>query len=125
MKEQPKTNFVLSDSAYNKIKPGVQLVIPAVSSLYFGLAAIWGLPGAEQVTGTLALVATFFGATLGISSKNFNATGPSYDGDAVVTIDGGGMKSVSLELEGNPEEFLETQDEIRFRVKRTHTEPSD
>ena len=48
-----------------------QILLPALGSLYFGLAGIWHLPYAEEVVGTLVVVDTFLGTILGISTSNY------------------------------------------------------
>lgn len=117
MTEQQSTRFVLSDKAYNNMKKVVQLGLPATSSLYFGLASIWGLPGAEQVVGTIAVITTFLGVTLGVSTKQFNAADTA-DGEMVVITDGGGVRTFSLEVDGDPDE-LAGKEEIKFKVRKT------
>lgn len=115
-------SFQLSNNNYDWAKRLVQVILPATGSAYFALGNIWGFPATEEVVGSLAIVATFLGAVLGVSSANYKASGNAYDGNAVVMTDGGGMKSVMLELGADPEQFLETQNEIRFRIVR---EPID
>ncbi len=61
----------LSNTTYDKIKLLVQLVLPALSTLYFTLSNIWGLPYAEQVVGTIAAICVFLGATLKLSSNSY------------------------------------------------------
>ena len=48
-----------------------QLLLPAIGTLYFALAATWGLPYAEQVVGTITAIDTFLGVILGISSNTY------------------------------------------------------
>ena len=62
----------LSNKAYNVIKYIAQYILPAIGTLYFALAGIWGLPYAEQIVGTVTAVDTFLGVILGISSKRYN-----------------------------------------------------
>jgi hypothetical protein len=75
---------MLSDKYYNIVKQLVQLVLPAVGSLYFGLAQIWDLPNAEKVVGTLALVSTFLGVLLRLSTRSYNASMAGYGGEKVI-----------------------------------------
>lgn len=63
--------FKMSNKTYDILKHLAQVVIPAVSALYFGLANIWGLPYGEEIVGTLAVVDTFLGALLGISTAQY------------------------------------------------------
>ena len=64
----------MSNSTYDKWKWIAQILIPAVSALYFGIAQIWGLPYGEQIVGTLACIDTFLGVILGVSTKNYYDT---------------------------------------------------
>lgn len=61
----------LSNKMYDVLKWIALVVLPAMSALYLGLSGIWGFPYGEQVSGTIALVDTFLGALLGISSANY------------------------------------------------------
>lgn len=62
----------MTNNLYDKLKWTVLIGLPAISALYFGLSQIWGLPYAEQVVGTIAVIAVFGGTVLGISSHNYN-----------------------------------------------------
>lgn len=61
----------LNNKAYDVLKYIAQIVLPALGTLYFALAGIWGLPYAEQVVGTISAVDTFLGVILKISSNNY------------------------------------------------------
>ena len=63
---------MLSNRAYDTLKWIAQIVLPALGALYFGLSSIWGLPYGEEVVGTIAVVDTFLGALLGISTAQYN-----------------------------------------------------
>lgn len=62
----------MSNETYDFWKWVAQIVLPAVATLYFGLATIWGLPHGEQVVGTITAIDTFLGVILGISSNQYN-----------------------------------------------------
>lgn len=62
----------MSDKTYNILKKIAQLVLPAVGTLYFALAGIWGFPYGEEVVGTITAVDTFLGVVLGISTSSYN-----------------------------------------------------
>ena len=66
-------NFVFTNPTYDKLKWVAQILLPALGTLYFALASIWGLPYGEQIVGTITAVDTFLGALLSISTKNYNA----------------------------------------------------
>ena len=48
-----------------------QIILPALGTLYFALASIWGLPYGEQIVGTITAIDAFLGACLGISTKQY------------------------------------------------------
>ena len=59
--------YLLPDKAYDAIKFVVTVIMPALSVLYAGLAGIWSLPLADEITRTIAVVYTFLCAVMGIS----------------------------------------------------------
>ena len=61
-----------TNKVYDILKWIAQYFLPAVGTLYFALAGIWGLPYGEQVVGTITAVDTFLGVLLGISSAQYN-----------------------------------------------------
>ena len=62
----------LSKSTYDILKWIVMIVIPALTTAYVGLAAIWGFPYAEEIAKTSAVICTLLGALLGISTAQYN-----------------------------------------------------
>ena len=62
----------MDNKMYDIIKWIAQILLPALGTLYFALAAIWGLPYAEQIVGTITAVDAFLGAILGISTYMYN-----------------------------------------------------
>ena len=62
----------MSNKVYDILKYIAQIVLPAVGTLYFALAGIWGFPYGEQIVGTITAVDTFLGVVLGISSANYS-----------------------------------------------------
>ena len=62
----------MSNKVYDVLKYIAQIVLPAIATLYFALAKIWGFPYATEITGTLAAVDAFMGALLQISTNNYN-----------------------------------------------------
>lgn len=61
----------MSDRTYDILKIIAQIILPALGTLYFALAGIWGLPYGEQIVGTITAVDTFLGALLKISSDRW------------------------------------------------------
>ncbi len=62
----------MSNKLYDVLKYIAQIVLPAIGTLYFALAGIWGFPYGEQIVGTITAIDTFLGVILGISSSNYN-----------------------------------------------------
>jgi hypothetical protein len=62
----------MSNKVYDVLKWIAMVFLPAIATLYFALAGIWGLPNAEEVVGTITAIDTFMGVLLGISSAQYN-----------------------------------------------------
>ena len=63
---------MLPDKVYDILKWIAQILLPALGTLYFALASIWGFPYAEQIVGTITAVDAFLGVLLGISTYQYN-----------------------------------------------------
>lgn len=61
----------MSNKTYDVLKWIAQILLPALGTLYFGLAGIWGFPYGEQIVGTITVVDTFLGVILGISTAQY------------------------------------------------------
>ena len=66
----------ISNTLYDILTWVVMIVIPALTTAYVGLAAIWGVPYAEEVAKTSAVICTLLGALLGISTAEYNRHEP-------------------------------------------------
>lgn len=75
----------MSNKTYDTLKYLAQVVLPAAATLYVALAALWGLPRAEAVSGTIMAVDTFLGALLHIQAGRYT---PSTDGTLTLSGDG-------------------------------------
>lgn len=62
----------MSNKVYDVLKWIAMYLLPAMGTLYFALAGIWGLPYGEQIVGTIAAIDTFLGVILGISTAKYN-----------------------------------------------------
>lgn len=62
----------MSNKVYDVLKWIAMYVIPAVGTLYFALAGIWGFPYGEEIVGTLTAIDTFLGVILGISNAQYH-----------------------------------------------------
>lgn len=72
----------MNNKVYDILKFVAQVILPAIGTLYFALAGIWGFPYAEQVVGTIAAVDTFLGVCLGISTSKYNKNQETEEADA-------------------------------------------
>ena len=61
----------MSNKTYDILKWIAQILLPAIGTLYFAIAQIWGLPYAEQIVGTIMSLDAFLGAVLGVSTKAY------------------------------------------------------
>ena len=62
----------LSSPVYDVLKWIVMIVLPALSTAYVGLAAIWQWPMADEVAKTCSVICVLLGALLGISTAEYN-----------------------------------------------------
>ena len=62
----------MSNKVYDVLKWIAMYLLPALGTLYFALASIWGLPYGEQIVGTITAIDTFLGVILGISTAQYN-----------------------------------------------------
>lgn len=61
----------MSNKVYDVLKWIAMVVLPALGTLYFALAGIWGFPYGEQVVGTIVAIETFIGTVLQISNVQY------------------------------------------------------
>lgn len=64
--------MILDNKTYDILKYIAQVVLPALGTLYFGLAKLWNLPYGEEIVGTITVIDTFLGALLRISTNQYN-----------------------------------------------------
>ena len=62
----------MSNKVYDILKYIAQIVLPALGTLYFALAKIWGFPYGAEIVGTISAVDAFLGALLKISTDQYN-----------------------------------------------------
>ena len=107
--------ILLHGRVYDVLKWIVQIVLPAIATLYFALAQIWGLPKAEEVIGSIASITIFLGAILGISTAAYNRSDNKYDGQIIISQTDE-KKLYNLELSGDPE-TLDTKQSVLFKIQ--------
>jgi len=122
----PVQGLQLGDKTYNKAKFVVQIILPALGVFYATMSELWQFPKVQEVVGTVNAIALFLGIILGISTasyrKTVGATNPV--GTFVVTEDVNGKKSVKLDLEEDPEQFI-GKGSIVFNVSKEEASAPD
>lgn len=106
---------MITGKLYNVLKFCALVVFPALGTLYFALAGIWGLPAAEQVVGTIVAVDTFLGVVLQISSTSYNSSTALGTLNIIETAE---KKTFDLSFEGDPEYELEGKDRAVFKINK-------
>lgn len=99
MVNETPTKPLLSDAWYNRLKFVAMVLLPALGTLYFTLAQVWGLPYAEQVVGTIIALDTFLGLVLKVSDVKYEASEEKYDGRIVKTQSTNGQLLYALQFE--------------------------
>lgn len=61
----------MSNRLYDWLKWTALYFLPALGTLYFALANIWGLPYQGEIVGTITALDAFLGAILGISTYHY------------------------------------------------------
>lgn len=61
----------MTNKVYDVLKELAMVWLPALGSLYFGLAEIWGFPYGAEVVATLTVIDTFLGVVLHISNTMY------------------------------------------------------
>lgn len=61
----------MSNETYDLLKWIAMILLPALGTLYFAVASIWGLPYGEEIVGTITAIDAFLGAILQISNEQY------------------------------------------------------
>lgn len=91
---EPVKKPFLSRRLHDALKSLVQLILTPLGTLYFTLAAIWGLPAAEEVVGTIGALVTFGTITLRLSKASYDNSDIRYVGETWVNFGEDGPKRV-------------------------------
>lgn len=117
----------LNSKVYDSLKWFTLIALPALGTAYVGLAQVWNLPFASQISQTSVVLVLLLGGLLGVSSANFNkaaavaaatASAPTKV-DGIMHIDSSDPKKdvFSFELFEYPEGFPE-RDSLTFKVEK-------
>lgn len=61
----------MSNKTYDLLKALAQTILPALGTLYYAVAEIWGFSFGEEVVATIIAIDTFLGVLLDISSTRY------------------------------------------------------
>ncbi len=103
----------MSSRVYDVLRDIAQVYLPAAGTLYAALAVLWGLPAAEQITGTVLAVDTALGTILKLSTSSYNKSDDRFDGTLAVVDHEDGS---TLHFKSVDPVALTTQKSITFKV---------
>lgn len=63
----------MSNKVFDALRFACEIALPALGTLYFALAKIWGLPLGTEIVGTCSAVAVFLGTLIGIKRSQYNS----------------------------------------------------
>ena len=99
--------MTFNNKVYDVLKWIAMYFLPALGTLYFALASVWGLPYGEQILGTISAVDAFLGVILGISKA-------CYNGDGTIVFNEG-KDEAEIEIDGSE---LNVGKKIVLKVER-------
>ena len=100
----------MNNKTYDILKRVALIIIPALATFVNAAGMVWGLPYTNEITATITAFGVFLGATLGVSSKNYE---PETHGNLVVT----GSNDVYADFAHEPEK-LKDGDTIVLKVTK-------
>lgn len=62
---------MMDDKTYTTLKWICLMFLPALATLYTGLAGIWPLPYSQEIPATITAVDAFLGVLLGVSTISY------------------------------------------------------
>jgi hypothetical protein len=104
----------LKNGTYNVLKFTTIVLLPAASTLYFALGALYHLPHVQQVVGTIAAVTAFLGTMLHVSSRQYS---PPSNGELVIDKSDPAKDSYHLNI-GTALNDLEKLNQLVLDVKQ-------
>lgn len=107
----------LNNKVYDFLKWITMIFLPAISAAYFALSGLWGLPEPERVIGTIAVIITFLGAMLKISTASYDNSDAKFDGVMHVDSTDSEKDVFTFELYQAPEGFPD-KDSLTFKVSK-------
>jgi len=117
--KSPTPLVIKNSKVYDGLKYVAQIFLPALGTLYFGMAQAWGWSNGTEVVGTLVAVDTFLGVLLHLSSVQYNNSTAKYDGVVRIT-ENNLKKNYSLDLHDDIEE-IDNKKQVLLKVVKPKT----
>lgn len=112
----PRAHTLFSNSVYDKLKFVALVLLPALGTLYFTIAATTGLPYGEEVVGIVLAVDTFLGVLLGLSTNQYRNNDDRFDGEVhVQRVPGTDESTVGFAVDSRS---VVGKDEIVLKVQK-------
>lgn len=117
--------MIIRGTTYDLLKWAGTIVLPALGTLYFALADIWGFPYGAEVVGTITAIVTFLNVVLKISKTNYENAGEDVQGLLMLDQTNPEMVFTQMDLK-EPISEIENDSKITLRVdtSRPLTNPS-
>lgn len=64
--------MIKDNKTFDILRTVCEVILPAISAAYFGLAEIWGLPLADKICGTISVLIVFIGGIINYERKEYN-----------------------------------------------------
>lgn len=114
--------FLITNSKmYDRLKWIAQILLPAIGTLYFTLAQLWGFGHTSEVLGTITAVDVFLGVILQLSSTAYNNSDAKYDGLMRVT-ETDNKVTHELIFDGDPDD-IKNKKQVTFKVNKVEAVP--
>lgn len=115
---ESETKGIFTHKTYDRLKFVALVLLPALGTLYFTVAALWGLAHTTEVVGTITAIDTFLGVVLQLSSNSYYKNGRNFDGTMTVK-ETEAATQFALELNGDPAD-LPGKHSVEFNVQKVN-----
>lgn len=107
---------IMNDTTYERLRFLALVLLPALGTLYFGVAQIWGLPKADEVVGTIVVVDTFLGVLIRFARQKYEDSEAGVAGHIYLSEgQEPDAKTVGFDVTAGAKD-LEGQKVVRFKV---------
>lgn len=99
----------MNNKTYDYAKFVALVLLPALGTLYFGLAQIWHFPHPGDVVGSITVVDTFLGVILHVSTSSYHDANKVIEAGHITSTgidEDNGMPNLAITLTKLPHEIL-------------------